>query len=67
MARYKVKTVYRIYDSEQIYPTLSGALFEAHKIEKTDVDARVILILRDSEGSDHPDNAGKFMLYHIVK
>ncbi len=27
----------------------------------------VITILRDSEGADHPDNAGKFFLDRIVK
>lgn len=27
----------------------------------------VVTILRDSEGEDHPDNAGKFFLHRIVK
>ncbi len=30
-------------------------------------NSKTITILRDSEGADHPDNAGKFFLYRIVK
>ncbi len=26
-----------------------------------------VTVLRDSEGEDHPDNAGKFFLHRIVK
>lgn len=26
-----------------------------------------VYILRDSEGADHPDNRGKFLLYQVVK
>lgn len=29
--------------------------------------AKTIVILRDSQGADHPDNAGKFFLHEIVK
>lgn len=29
--------------------------------------AKVVTILRDSGGEDHPDNAGKFFLHRIVK
>ena len=67
MAKYKVRAQYRTYNSEQVFPTLSGALFEGNKLAQTDKDARTIVVLRDSEGLDHPDNAGKFFLYHIVK
>lgn len=28
---------------------------------------RVIVVLRDSEGEDYPENAGKWFLYSIVK
>lgn len=28
---------------------------------------KVVTILKDQEGTDHPDNAGKFFLNHIVK
>ena len=29
--------------------------------------SRVVIIVRDSEGADHPDNAGKFFLDRILK
>ncbi len=29
--------------------------------------ARPVTILRDSQGEDHPDNAGTFVLHQIVK
>lgn len=28
---------------------------------------KTLVVLRDSEGEDHPDNAGKFFLYQIFK
>jgi hypothetical protein len=28
---------------------------------------KVVVVLRDSQGEDHPDNAGKFFLHRIVK
>jgi hypothetical protein len=67
VAQYKVKVHYRNFDSEQVFPTLSGAMLEANKTKNTDKDARSILVLRDSEGQDHPDNVGVFLLHRIVK
>jgi hypothetical protein len=29
--------------------------------------SRTVVILRDSEGADHPDNTGKWFLHQIVK
>lgn len=29
--------------------------------------AKVATVLRDSRGADHPDNAGKFFLYQIIR
>jgi hypothetical protein len=29
--------------------------------------SKVVLVLRDSEGEDHLDNAGKFFLHRIIK
>ena len=28
---------------------------------------KAVTVLRDSRGADHPDNAGKYFLYQIVK
>ena len=29
--------------------------------------AKVATVLRDSQGTDHPDNAGKFFLHRIIR
>jgi hypothetical protein len=39
--------------------TSSAALFEARKIVATE-RPKTVTVLRDSEGADHADNAGKF-------
>ncbi len=69
MAKYKVKWIAATEKEpreSEVCLTASSALFEARRIALTE-DARMIVVLRDSEGEDHPDNAGKFFLYHIVK
>lgn len=45
--------------------TLAAALADAHS-EKTK-NANVVIITRNSQGKDHPDNAGMFFLYQIIK
>lgn len=46
--------------------SLSMALLNADRMLKSN-QYEVIVILRDSEGEDHPDNAGKYFLYRIIK
>lgn len=35
--------------------------------EEADAGAKFAVVLRDSQGEDHPDNAGKFFLHRIIK
>ncbi len=49
-----------------VLPTYQQAYADALDFLKSD-QYTVILILRDSEGADHIENAGKFFLYRIVK
>ena len=44
----------------------SAAVSEALKLKETG-KYKVITVLRDSEGADHPANAGKFFLEQIIK
>jgi len=45
----------------------SMALHVALKANDDEYKYSVITILCDQEGEDHPDNAGKFFLYRIIK
>lgn len=46
-------------------PMLSAALADSHKAVFN--GAIFAAVDRDSQGADHPDNAGKFFLYQFVK
>lgn len=49
----------------QPYCILSYAQHDAAKL--MDGSCKTIVILSDSQGDDHPDNAGKYFLHTIVK
>lgn len=49
-----------------IHGRYSSALHEAMEMLNSD-QYKVILVLRDSEGEDHPSNSGKFFLHRIIK
>jgi len=67
VARYKVCWTHKGKRMEgQIEPNLGCARVFAHNL-KQDKHVKVITILRDSGGADHPDNDGKFFLHEIVK
>lgn len=66
MARYQVKSVKRGKVTLTDATTRGAALQFADKLLKAG-GYSVITILRDSEGADHPENAGKFFLDLIVK
>ena len=52
------------YESELPIVNLDYALHEAEGLKSK---AKVITILKDQEGADHPENAGKYFLDLIVK
>ena len=52
------------YESPLPLMGLGYAITEANSLKKK---AKVITILKDQEGKDHPDNAGKFFLHQIIK
>ena len=69
MARYMAVGYKKYTRKEQegfIFPTYQQAYADALGFLKSDQYA-VILILRDSEGTDNIANAGKFFLERIVK
>lgn len=65
MVSYTQKYTGKLCESD-VFDNYSQALSDAVYINSLDV-AKTILILCDSEGSDHPNNAGKFFLKRIVK
>lgn len=69
MARYMVKYTQKhtgkVRESD-LFDTYVSALNESLYIMGLGV-AKTIVVLRDSEGEDHPDNAGKFFLWRIIK
>ena len=69
MALYKVhayaKRTWKLTETE---PTRNSNVASGHATELLKTNRyKVITIVRDSEGEDHPDNAGKFFLDRIVK
>ena len=65
--KYKVYSLSKTgLEQESTLPlvSLDYALAEAEALK---AKSKVVTILRDQEGSDHPDNAGKYFLYLIVK
>lgn len=66
MARFKVVRSWRgkVTESEPLTHA------EAHNLAckwLREERCKTLTLLRDSEGEDHPANAGKFFLYHIFK
>lgn len=61
---YKTKT--GTVQEGNIYDKYPIALSEAMDMYRSK-QYKVIVILSDSEGADHPDNAGKFFLHRIIK
>jgi hypothetical protein len=61
--RYRAQ--WRINHQKQIH---AGPPRHTESEAMTDIqpDAKVAAILKDLQGKDHPDNAGKFFLYRIV-
>jgi hypothetical protein len=49
-----------------VFASYAAALNDAIFIQ-TIVDVKTMTILKDSEGFDHPLNAGKFFIYRIIK
>lgn len=67
MARFMVKGKnVRGYMQESAICNLGTALHEANSM-RVSGQYSVITILKDDEGEDHKDNAGKFFLYRIIK
>lgn len=65
MVTYTQKYTGKLCESD-VFDNYSQALADALYIKNLNV-AKTIVILCDSEGSDHPENAGKFFLERIVK
>ena len=68
MARYKIEFTRRNNNGKLI--TQEAGPFntpECFVLREEMAKWKTIVILRDSEGEDHPENAGKFLLYKIVK
>ena len=61
---YKIRT--GMVQEGAIYDKYSLALSDAMDMHRSK-QYKVIVILSDSEGADHPDNAGKFFLHRIIK
>lgn len=65
MARYKIE--YTLKRSKQLHETepskFPGIALDPELVSK----CRTIVVVRDSEGEDHPDNAGVWLLHRIVK
>ena len=69
MARYRVNAWAkrtRVLTETEPTPHRTNAVTEALKMKATN-KYKVITVLRDSEGEDHPANAGKFFLDQIIK
>ena len=49
-----------------VHYTYAMAFSESQEFLKSD-QYKAIVILADSEGADHQDNAGKFFLHKIIK
>lgn len=45
----------------------AGSCIAAARINPLFVSSKTVMILRDSGGTDHPSNAGKFFLHWIIK
>jgi hypothetical protein len=68
MAKFIVSTVTKrssIENESEPFNDSAAAIAFAQKLE--DRKFRSILVLRDLEGVDHPDNKGKYFLYQIIK
>lgn len=61
---YKKRT--RALQEGNILPTYGQAFADAQEFLKSN-QYEVIVIVADDEGESHPDNAGKFFLYRIIK
>ena len=68
MAKYKLKTSYRgkVTYSDPL-ASAGEALDRFNVLCKNGVRIKTAVIIRDSEGEDHPSNAGKFFLHRILK
>lgn len=49
-----------------VFKSYNAALHEAQEFVNSN-QYKIIIILRDTEGVDHIDNAGKFFLFSIIK
>ncbi len=69
MARFMVKG-YKKYTGTlhegRIFREYGSAFAEAVEFFRSE-KYKVIVIVRDDEGKDHPENAGTFFLYRIIK
>jgi hypothetical protein len=67
--RYKLS--YTLKYHKQTYTSVPRATIPSDEIRELQNlhgnKLKTMTVLRDSEGADHPDNAGKFFLYQIVK
>jgi hypothetical protein len=65
--KFKVRRTWRniTYDSPPV-SELSAAMAMAVKW-LDEFRCKTLTIVRDSEGADHPDNAGRWFLHRIVK
>jgi len=66
MAKFKAKWTIngRTFESSLPHNTEASAIADAQQYFP---GSKVVVIVRDSEGEDHPENAGKYFLHKILK
>ena len=61
------KAVWTGKNSGESQPDISLARATAEGWKAAKAGAKTVTIQKDCRGTDHPENAGKFFLYHIIK
>lgn len=64
MTNYKISWRKRGKSFESAPMPMSEAFAKANEV---DAESSAVVISKESDGSDHPDNRGKFYLYRIIK
>lgn len=63
---YKMFFKRKLIAQSHAYDT-AGECLAATRLDPLFAKASAVVILRDSGGTDHPDNAGKFFLHWVLK